>query len=183
MYRKCATEISVQHQHQLTQALLKLMDRIPYSDITVKQICETAGISRRIFYHLFPGKQDALFALVDLIILDSEGYQADSRNNLLGFFTYWRQQGRLFDALEKNSLTNVLWERMLQIVQAEAFDVRYWLKSTDSGDDEDTLLFTMSGIMGMTFTWYQHGFDRSPEEMAQMMARLVRKPLLPDELL
>jgi len=177
MYRKCVTEISVLHQKQIAEALLELMGRIPYEDITVTQLCETSGVSRRIFYHLFNSKADALQALVDLAIQGVEGYHLDLRNEIVRFFYYWREQKQLLDALTQNGLINVLWERMLQTALQEDYEMRHWLRGSDSGEGEDILLFSLSGIMGIIYSWYQREYDRTPEEMARVIHRLLTKSL------
>ena len=51
MYRKCVTELSAQHQQTVTECLLGLMQKQSYECITVSELCRTANISRRIFYH------------------------------------------------------------------------------------------------------------------------------------
>ena len=50
MYKHCTTEESAQRQRQLEQCLLELMADTPYSAITIGQICQQAGISRKSFY-------------------------------------------------------------------------------------------------------------------------------------
>ena len=85
MYRKCATEVSVRNQHSVTAGLLELMQKIPYEDITVTQICQSAGVTRRTFYHLFSNKTDALHALIDQTILGAEGYRPDIADETLRF--------------------------------------------------------------------------------------------------
>jgi len=177
MYRKCVTEISVQHQRQIAQTLLTLMEKTPYEEITVTALCEAAGVSRRIFYHLFNSRADALHALVDLAIQEAESYRADLPNEMVRFFYYWREQKPLLDALTQNNLTNVLWERMLQTVLQEDYEMRHWLRGSDSDEGEDILLFSLSGIMGITYGWYRREYDRSPEEMARVIQRLLTKPL------
>ena len=61
MYRKCTTERSVRNQRKIENALLELMGKQPFAEISVTQICKEAEISRRIFYHLFGSKQNALW--------------------------------------------------------------------------------------------------------------------------
>lgn len=177
MYRKCATELSARHQRQVTASLLELMQKTPYEDITVTQLCRDAGITRRIFYHLFSNKTDALHALIDHVILGIESYRTDIPDEALRFFLYWRDQKPLFDALRSNNLSNVLLERMASSVLNEAYDVRYWLKAYDWDTGTDIIIFNLCGIMGLTYGWYYTGYQKTPEEMAQRINQLVQKPL------
>lgn len=66
MYRKCATERSPPKQRTSENAFFTLMEKLPYEQIMITQICEEAGISRGVFYHseiaaapddvVYPGK-------------------------------------------------------------------------------------------------------------------------------
>lgn len=179
MYRKCTTEISARHQKQAEQALLELMQKLPFEDITVTQLCAGAGITRRVFYHLFSNKTDALWALIDHTILGLEGYRTDLPDETLRFFLYWRDQAPLLDALNDNQLTGLLLERMITCVLDEDYDFRHWLRANGWSRDleQETVIFNLSGIMGITFSWYYSRFQRSPEEMTRVMTRLLTQPL------
>jgi len=175
MYRKCVTEISVQHQQQLSEALLTLMGKIPYEDITVTQLCQTAGISRRIFYHLFSGKTGALHALVDNKILDIGRHADDAGNASVRFFRYWKEQKVLLDVLSANGKSGLLLERMITLVLEEDYDVIYWLERNGwHGSSKEVIVFSLSGIMGLVYSWYHTGYRRTPEEMAALTEQLTR---------
>lgn len=176
MYRKCATEISVQHQKQVEQSLLELMQKMPYEDISVTQLCQTANISRRVFYHLFNNKTDALHAMIDHMILDAESYQQENPDQALRFFRYWKEQHTLLDALLANQLTSLFLERMIWIVMNEDYDVRHWLRSDRTKYGQEILVFILSGIMGMVYNWYLSGYEKSPEEMALLLTQLLQSP-------
>ena len=44
MYRKCTTEVSAQNQRKVTAGLLELMQKMPYEEITVTRLCQSAGV-------------------------------------------------------------------------------------------------------------------------------------------
>lgn len=173
MYRRCATEGSAQNQRKVTGCLLELMQKTPYEDITVTQLCQTAGVSRRVFYHLFNNKTDALYAMIDHMLLDSESYRPEIPDQSLRFFCYWKDHKGLLDALRENQLTGLLLERMIGIVLSEDYDVRSWLRSDDTKDGKDILIYHLCGAMGMTYNWYQSGYAKSPEEMAALLVQLI----------
>lgn len=176
MYRKCVTEISVQHQKQFEAALLALMQKVPYEQITVTQLCQEAGIARRIFYHLFGSKQDALHALLDHTILGMESFQPEMQD-LLRFLLYWKENKALLDALRSNQMSGLLLERMIGSILREDYDVWRWLQAEDLRNRQDILVFNISGIMGLIFSWYYSDFQKSPEQMAALMENLMRNPL------
>lgn len=172
MYRKCATEHSARNQRTFENALLELMLKMPYEDITV------TGISRRIFYHLFSGKQDALYSLIDHRTLDIESYRTDLSDMALRFFLYWQSQKALLDALRRHGLWSILLERMVGSILREDYDVWRWLRVDAPENRGEILIFNLSGIMGLVFRWHDAGFDKSPEQMAALIAQLMKKPLV-----
>ena len=174
MYRKCATEISAQHQKQVTEALLLLMQKMPFEDITVTQLCQAAGVTRRVFYHLFSNKTGALHALVDHKILDIESYGREVSNDTLRFFRYWKDQRSFLDALGENGISGILLERMIQSVLAEDYDLLYWLRKKGWKDySQEVIIFLLSGLMGLVYSWYYSGYQKSPEEMAALLEQMI----------
>lgn len=180
MYRKCTTEVSVLHQEQVEEALLELMQKIPYEDITVTQLCQSAGVSRRIFYHLFRNKTGALHALIDHKILALEGCYPEISDDALRYFCYWKAQKPLLDALWANNLTGLLLERMILIVLDENYDLQYWMRKNGWSRDREVLIFQLSGIMGLTCSWYFSGYAQSTEEMAALITRIMTQPFAAD---
>ena len=155
------------------------MQKQSYESITVSELCRTANISRRIFYHLFSNKTDALHALIDHAILDMECFRPDVEDDAIRFFLYWKDQKALFDALQRNNLSNLLLERMAIIVLNEDYAVRYQLRGYDWDTGTDSIIFNLCGIMGLTYSWYSTGYQRTSEEMARQINLLVQQPRMP----
>lgn len=177
MYRKCATEISAQHQKQITDALLQLLQKIPFEEITVTQLCQAAGVSRRIFYHLFSSKTGALHALVDQRLLAMGEPVPGVQDVVLAFFLYWKDQGAFLDAMCANGFVGLLPERMIENMLREEYDLIYWLRQRGWSREREVLIFSISGSMGLVYDWYHTGFEKSPEEMAQLLRKLITCPL------
>ena len=177
MYRKCVTDISVEHQRQLEDSLLELMQTIPYEEISVTRICQAAGLSRRIFYHLFNNKAGSLHALLDHRILGIGGYLPQLDDPILQFFLYWKDQQKLLDTLYANDLIGLLLERMITNVLDEDYDLLHWLRGNGWKQEQEVLTFTITGIMALVCRWYYSGYEKSPEDMAQLVSSLVTHPL------
>lgn len=174
MYRKCTTEASVQHQKQVTDTLLEMMKKTPYEDISVTQLCRNAGITRRIFYHLFSNKTGALYALVDHKILDYEHYNKGIPWDSLRFFRYWKEQKPFLDVLCENGFSGLLLERMLNLALTEDYDVRHWLHHHGwAGYSQEVIVFGLSGVIGLVYSWYYGGFQKEPEEMAALLDQIA----------
>ncbi len=177
MYKKCTTEISVLHQRQAENALLELMQKTPYEDITVTQLCRTAGISRRIFYHLFSSKTGTLYAMIDHFILASGSYRPELQDDALRFFSFWKDHRTLLDVLHSNQLNGILLERMIACVLDEEFDLRMRLKRNGWEEETDIIVFHLSGIIGLVYRWYFSDFLETPGEMAALLKKILTTPL------
>ena len=64
-YKHCVTESAADRQRQFEAALLELMGHKHYSQISVQEICDRVGLSRKSFYRYFSNKEMCLPALVD----------------------------------------------------------------------------------------------------------------------
>lgn len=53
-------KISEQSRRKMAQALFTIMEQYDYREITVTQIAQEAGLSRKTFYRLFSTKDDIL---------------------------------------------------------------------------------------------------------------------------
>ena len=173
MYRKCATEVSVLHQKQVADSLLKLMETTSWENVTVTQLCREAGVTRRVFYHLFSNKTGALHALIDQRIMAIESYRRDEPDDMLRFFLYWREQRPLLDALEKSGMTGLLLERMIGNVLSEDRDVLYWLRRNGwENNSKEVVIFILSGLMGLIYSWHFEGYRKTPEELAGIVEKM-----------
>ena len=61
----CGTnKTALQSQKQTAASMMSLLEKKQFSQITISELCKTAGISRQTFYSLFTSKEDVIqFAL------------------------------------------------------------------------------------------------------------------------
>ena len=179
MYKYCATEESAQRQRQLEQCLLELMLTENYPQITISHICDRAGISRKSFYRYFSSKEGCLYALLDHAIFDGAAYylpeHRNGHSNRLSyerFFSYWKSNAPLLDALGRNTMGQLLAERMLAYIVQEEQEFRYFFR--DRADESaERSVFYISGIMGLILTWHKNGFSKSVTQMAKILSDMI----------
>ncbi|MCR5214260.1 MAG: TetR/AcrR family transcriptional regulator, partial [Eubacterium sp.] len=61
---KSTNPSSVRSKKEITDALLKLMQNHPYSEISVKQIVMETPLERKTFYNNFSSKDDVLDSII-----------------------------------------------------------------------------------------------------------------------
>lgn len=178
MYKLCITEKSAKNQLVLEQAFLRLALQHNCDDVTISDICREAGLSRKVYYRLFENKNDVLYALIDHTLGGFEAYEPEMEP-LHRFFTYWKDQRQLLDALNRSQCTALLLDRVVRFVltynPSSLTDVYPDLLSWD----RDTQIFFISGLFGMMLDWHVRGYDSSVEEISQSLQVLLSVPLHP----
>ena len=179
MYKDCVTEESAQRQRQLEACLQELMLAEEYGQITVGDISDRAGISRKSFYRYFNSKEGCLCALIDHAIFDGASYYLPDHGNDQNiriiyerFFRYWKEQQGLLDALARNAMSARLIERMALHVTQEERDFQIFLKAREN-DAHARSLFYIGGTMTLVLDWHRSGYDKSILQMSQILNNLI----------
>lgn len=179
MYKNCATEESARRQRQLEQCLLELMLTEAYGQITISDICDRAGLSRKSFYRYFSSKDGCLYALIDHTVFDGGSFYLPNHTDVLSlptiherFFRYWREQQPLLDALVRNDLSVLLIQRVLNYSIQEEREFQFHPFNTP--DHHERMLFYVGGVMGLLLDWQQNGFQKTPLQMSKILTELIR---------
>ncbi len=180
MYKHCNTEESARRQRQLEQCLLELMEDIPYGAITISQICDQAGISRKSFYRYFDSKEGCLFALLDHTIMTGASYyMPEGSLDLSGIdfciriCEYWQNQTQLLNALEKNSLSLQLLQRIVRYALTEESAYTRYLGIPQDHVMEH-IVYNVGGLMGLILTWHHEGYQKTAAQMGKILYQLTQ---------
>jgi len=181
VYKHCITEATVQRQRQFEQCLLEIMLKRHFEDITVNEICERLDVPRGMFYRYFDSKEDTLYALIDHTFEEMAPFKADAVIRPTGckkHFLFWKKQKRLLDALQINNLDGTFLARGMLFALREDYDLMQSLCTAGHTDKEESLTFIINGICCMVLSWHHNGYQKSEEEMANILQKLLTTPLL-----
>ena len=184
MYKRCTTEKAALQQRKLEECLLSVMQDKPYSEITVSSLCEQTDLSRKTFYRLFESKQDVLDSLIDRTLREYIRYPlpqspdaAEVSADLLSFYYFWLEQRKLLDALSKNGMSTMLYDRSIRHVLQEETDILRQLGVVPSLQEKtEALMFFLSGILTLVVGWHHTGYQKSPLQMAAITEKLLSQP-------
>ena len=184
MYRRCTTEKAAMQQRRIEECLLAAMQEKPVAEISVSGLCEQTGLSRKTFYRLFESKQDVLHSLIDRTIREYIRYSlpqqvvpGDASPELLSFYYFWLEQRALLDALSKNGISTMLYDRCIRhILQEEAESLRQFGVLPSLQENTERVLFFLSGILTLVVSWHHTGYQKSPREMAIITEKLLSEP-------
>ena len=185
MYKQCTTETTTARQRKLEQCLLDLLKSNSYENITVSDICASANVPRGMFYRYFDSKKDALDALIDHTLLEymttinfAENSQSDDPLGIRALLLYWKSQKPLLDALKRNHIEALLFERSIRYCTMDEPILSRHLKLAGNPADLEVMTFCINGVISSIFVWYESGFAKSTEEMAQILRKLLTGPVV-----
>lgn len=176
MYLKCTTEKTVNQQRQFEDALLEILKTKEMEKISVVEICQQAGITRRIFYRLFETKYDCLVSAIDHRILALESYA--SENGTIDFrrlLENIREKDSFFNVMEKSRQAGLFMERIFDYSLREHEEAKRLIGLFgDAG--KDIIFYHISGFVGLLFYWSSTGYTRTIDEMAHLLEALINRP-------
>lgn len=168
----------------IVEALLALMNKRDYGDITVLEIAGKAGLSRRSFYRHFSTKEAVLARYAES--LREEYVSALRREKDLSlptiakvYFAFWSERRDFLCALRRGGMLH-----LVLALQTECLPGVYSELKGDPGEYDNreqmecALAFSAGGFWNLLSRWLDRGARESPEEMADIaravLGRFVR---------
>ncbi|MGQ2285718.1 TetR/AcrR family transcriptional regulator [Leuconostoc suionicum] len=173
--------MSLQTREWVRSAFLELLDEVEdIKSITISDISQRSGISRRTFYRYYASKEDILTEYIDILI---EQYGDDLRSKKLAnfkefivyFFNYWGQYDHELFILQKNGLfTYVLSEFNKKIPELYATISAPWhiQKEVNSREVVYTTRYGVGGLWNVYGEWLE--FDREKIEITEIANILIQ---------
>ncbi|UTR05961.1 TetR/AcrR family transcriptional regulator [Alkalihalobacillus sp. LMS6] len=158
-------------RYALIQALITLMDKNAYKEITVSEIVDKAAVSRQSFYRHFDGKEDVIQSYFDELceqFLSSINEKKDMHIHdvLLAYFQFWADHRILVLTLYKHGDRTIV-------------DISHYLKAlahlmfqhkTMSSYEQQ---FIVGGMFSVKLHWIQEGMHLSPEELTRHIIKSI----------
>ena len=178
MYKICQSDQSTKRQRELEQGLLEAMLTRHYEDITITEICQKMNMPRKSFYRYFASKEGAFYALIDHTIMEEATCEPDPTvgpGGLHQFLAFWRSRKDLLDMLQKNQISALLSQQALNIALQETPDRLQLFGLVGNANARDMMLFYLSGLFALVLDWHSRGFDRTIDEVCDVMMELLSK--------
>ena len=165
--------IALQSRTMLMDGLIKLMETYDFSMITVTQICQEAGLSRRTFYRLYNTREDVLDEYMSTLAEDFIHMVADVSPHhytevAAVYFEFWKQHGNFLNLLKKNKMLEIIYR-----LSGEIAPVIFQKVKPDMKLDDLTLSYSLSyslgGLNGMLIRWVEEGMRLSSEQIKSIL--------------
>lgn len=155
----------------ITDALLLLMEKKEYHDISITELCEKAGVTRMSFYRNFESKEDILrkwlAEVTDRFVAQSGiSYKNDAPHDyFVTLFTHLARYKQICVALYEAGLSYLL---------KDEFD-RVFLSIHGGEYDDYKSFFHAGGVYNVFLLWLMRGCAETPEELADKLTGLMEK--------
>lgn len=160
--KKKANSANLIVRESIETALIQLMGKKPFGEITISEIVKKAGVSRVSYYRNYYYKEDVLFARMDKIAAEwktnAETINKDVGEQIIELFEMERT---ILDVLYKNGLEHLMYKL-----------IRKYCGLEEKIDDNIRAYFT-SMIAGMFFgwcdEWVKRGMQEKPEQIKEIL--------------
>ena len=165
-------------QHLLKNALVQLMQEQHISKISIRAICEFAGINRSTFYVHYTDQYDLLKKVEQEVLDNLSKYlssQALDENHpisvqvLTRVLDYAKKNAELFKALLSENCDFTFQKNLIELAQIISSQQN---QSFDARTQEYIKLFGFTGIISILQKWLHDGTNESPAQMAEFVTQI-----------
>lgn len=169
---------AIRSRKQITDALLKLMEKYPYEDISVKQIVLETDLVRKTFYRNYTSKDDVLRSYIRGILLDYFDIVNNARGDVLTtIFEFAVKNKKLLKLLDKNDMLYVVLQGMNEFilsVKQNQNPVLNPFSGLFEGLDSDYLIcLNTGGVWNVISLWVRRGMKDDPEDVKLTIAQYL----------
>lgn len=148
----------------ITEALLELLRDKPIKEISISELCDSAGVGRASFYRNFDSKEDILRTytgrLFDDLRKEYENNGQPALSDLIGMlFGHFEQHKEFYSLLNKRQLIYLLKDVIIGICGP---------KPEHSKTEAYATAFVAYTLYGWIELWFQRGMQEPAEELRQM---------------
>lgn len=172
-------------QDRFLAALLALLQKKRFSEISISELCTQAQLSRKTFYKYFADKDALLVYLSETLALSFHSYTAVSsypsdsiQHSFFHVFDYWYHLQPWVTVLIENDL----WHHVTRLTD---FNLNLLGKHTwseyFSGEDERLIFmyeFVNAGCLRMIEIWCRNGFRQTPAEMTELVCHTLSDKII-----
>ena len=168
----------------ISSALLKVMEIYSYSEITVTQITQEAGLSRKTFYRHFNDKEQVLEYLFDTLY--QECVEEIIRSGcchywdvVLCYFSFWKKHADAISLMNRSGLLPKLFEESYK----RSFEVFKIVRTEDMVKANADLLpymlaYSIGGMHSMLIRWIESDMAVEPKALVECLKTTFSSDML-----
>jgi len=159
-------------QQLIVDALLKLMECWPFSNITVSQICQEAKVARQTFYRHYQDKFEVIEQHLFRLALKYKEINTPSVSDIVGNLTTMYLKPpfprELLVMLKKHDLFHLIEQCCLEVAPLILPETRLEPLLASEKYDRYHIGFVAATVTCVLRLWVEGGFAETPEELAAL---------------
>lgn len=172
---------AIRSRKQITGALLSLMEKYPYEEISVKQIVLETDLVRKTFYRNFKSKDDVLRSHIRTILRDYFDIVNNAKGDVLTtVFEFADKNKKLLKLLDKNDMMYYVLQGMNEFILSMKDktnpELNPFTKLFEGLDSDYLITLNIGGIWNVISLWVRRGMKDDPEDVKaaikQYLARI-----------
>jgi len=149
-------------RESIETALIQLMEKKPFGEITISEIVEKAGVSRVSYYRNYFYKEDVLFAKMDKIAAEwKESAEKISRNVGEQVIELFEMERPILGVIYKNGLEHLMYKLIRKYCGLE--------EKIDSNVSAYFLSMFAGLFFGWCDEWVKRGMQETPEQIKALL--------------
>lgn len=175
----CGTnKTALQSQRQTAEAMMSLLQQKPFAQITISELCKSAGISRQTFYSLFTSRENVMvFTLKEQYC---EGLNDLSPRNTVydNDLTGWLSRSYSAYILRNRALIKMLVDNRIDYLLYDSFfeamdSCECFLSRVDSCTRSYAASFYAGGVACVARRYAEEGCMSSAEQLEALLETLL----------
>lgn len=169
-------EANMRVKKNITEALLGLMQKKSFSDISITEIIRTARVARVSFYRNYSSKEDVLTTLIDDVLeqfrgeICHEGAAYYTYQNVLKSFQYFKTYSHYVLDLYLFGYGSILLEKLNQSHEMVAGIM------PNHSIEKYTLYMYIGALYNTAVIWLNNGTKENTEDIARMFCKTCGIP-------
>jgi len=152
-------------RESIETALIGLMKKKPFEDITISEIVNKAGVSRVSYYRNYYYKEDVLFSAMDKIAArwkcNADEKEGEISDKVIELFEMERP---LLEVIYKNHLEHLMYKLIRKYCGLE--------EGIENNGIAYVLSFLAGGFYGWCDEWIRRGMQETPEQIKEMFKQM-----------
>lgn len=176
----------IETQEWIIQAFLILLSQKKYSEITIIDISLEAHIGRRTFYRHFKSKEDVLLLHCKTILKDFAAFiqkkeEITLYNVTLSYFEFCQKHLAFLLLLQQSDMLYFMGDRLPEFLADVAVMVEHASPKNvlEAYEKQDIYyyahFFNMGGYWSITKLWLQKKNRETPQEIANMIVKIMNR--------
>lgn len=159
----------------LKNSLLQLLEEKKYSDITIKEICRRADLSRQTFYQIFDSKEEVMQYHFSILFQEFTKECESFRDLTIfsiayHFFQFFYAHRKFIEILISNNLIFLL-EQQFEIY-LQKIDLFLIFTNHDAHPDY-TAAYLAGALTQILIHWFGHSFEPGVEELSSLTESII----------